>query len=283
MSQPETKIVTSRAQYLDMVRAIRGAVERHVPKGATVLVASKGDPELAQLGDRRAWHFPRGRDGGYAGFHPADAQAALAHLGALAELGAEYFLLPATSFWWLHHYDAFASHLDRSCTLIPTGNAELRLYRLARNGQAPSSPTEPARPSSSSVLPSGVASQLKSVLHALTAPDETIWLCAPNQVPHLEVPGRSVEMIEPDAVAPVSSDGGIESTPDRGVLVILHAGAAAPPEVRRLRRAAASRWTPMAVREHLCSLYRIHPTPRLGATTSEASHDTGTDGPETDA
>ena len=43
----------------------------------TVLVVSKGDPELLRLGTRRARHFPEADDGSWAGHHPADSGEAI--------------------------------------------------------------------------------------------------------------------------------------------------------------------------------------------------------------
>jgi hypothetical protein len=81
-----------------------------VPTGATVLVVSKGDNQLLELGNRRAWHFPRSEDGS-AGYYPADSDSAIVHLEKLRAKGAEYLLFPISAFWWLEHYTGFAAHL----------------------------------------------------------------------------------------------------------------------------------------------------------------------------
>jgi GT2 family glycosyltransferase len=87
-------------------------VTRHVPRYATVIVATKGDPELLNLNGRIGWHFPRTSEGGYAGYYPGCSLSAIAHLEALRAEGGQYFLLPATAFWWLDHYVAFRQHLE---------------------------------------------------------------------------------------------------------------------------------------------------------------------------
>ncbi len=56
-----------------------------------------------------AGHFPQDADGRYLGHHPSDSDDALARLEALRERGAEYLVLPATSYWWLDHYDGLPS------------------------------------------------------------------------------------------------------------------------------------------------------------------------------
>lgn len=100
--------------YERMVRGIRRLVDQHVPVDATVLVVSKGDGALLQLGTRRAWHFPQMADGGYAGHHPADSAAAIHHLEELRSRGSQFFLLPSSASWWLSHYTGFRDHLETS-------------------------------------------------------------------------------------------------------------------------------------------------------------------------
>ena len=97
--------------YRELSDRLRALVEVRVPAGAVVLVAGKGDDALLAFTDRTGWHFPRTEDGGYAGHHPADSTAAVAHLEALRARGATFFVLPAPSAWWLDHYTAFAAHL----------------------------------------------------------------------------------------------------------------------------------------------------------------------------
>jgi hypothetical protein len=85
------------AQYRRLVRRVRELEGTVVPPDTTVLVVSKGDDDLVQLEGRRAWHFPRAADGGYAGYYPAYAAAAIAHLEALRAEGADHLVLPRTA------------------------------------------------------------------------------------------------------------------------------------------------------------------------------------------
>lgn len=91
---------------------IREIVRTELPPDATVLVVSKGDDSLLDLGGRPAWHFPQAEDGTYAGYYPADSTEAIAHLEALRAQGAQYLLFPSTALWWLEHYHYFKQHLD---------------------------------------------------------------------------------------------------------------------------------------------------------------------------
>jgi hypothetical protein len=92
---------------------VQQAVQNTVPPHGTVVVVSKGDDALLELGGRRAWHFPRAEGGDYAGHYPADSTAAINHLESLRHKGADYLVLPRTALWWLEHYPDFARHLNQ--------------------------------------------------------------------------------------------------------------------------------------------------------------------------
>ena len=101
------------AEYRRMKEEITKLVDRMLPTGAKLLVVSKGDEDLVKLGDRDARHFLEDDAGAYAGYHPADSTEALSALDEMRGEGAEYLLLPATSFWWLDHYQDLAAHLEQ--------------------------------------------------------------------------------------------------------------------------------------------------------------------------
>ena len=97
--------------YRALVERVRDLVCEVAPPGATVAVISKGDCDLLRLDDRRAWHFPQGEGGEYAGHYPADSDACIAALERIRSKGAEYLVIPATAQWWLRHYSRFGEHL----------------------------------------------------------------------------------------------------------------------------------------------------------------------------
>jgi SAM-dependent methyltransferase len=99
-------------EYRDLVNRIRDVTQRTLPKDATVVVVSRGDERLVELDGSQGWHFPRDEHGRYPGHHPRDSAAAIEQLEELRAQGADYFLLPASSFWWLEHYEQFAAHLE---------------------------------------------------------------------------------------------------------------------------------------------------------------------------
>ena len=112
----------SESDYRRMRQRLKEAVARHVPLGATLLVASKGDSFLLDLPGRRGWHFPQTERGTYAGHHPASSREAIAHLEALHARGADYLVIPAPSAWWLEHYSEFRHYLESQC--LPLGGAK---------------------------------------------------------------------------------------------------------------------------------------------------------------
>ena len=105
-------------EYCVLGEAIRNVADACLPRYSTVLVVSRGDDQLLQLGARRAWHFPRTPAGVYAGSHPANSADAINHLKALREQGADFLLVPSTAWWWFDYYDEFARYLERSAKQI---------------------------------------------------------------------------------------------------------------------------------------------------------------------
>lgn len=104
---------------------IRDVVAAFVPKRAIVAVVTRGDDELLDIG-RRAWHFPSQFDGRYLGYHPGDSLAAIACLESARARGAAFLLVPATSGWWLEHYQDFERHLSQHYVRVAdTGPADL--------------------------------------------------------------------------------------------------------------------------------------------------------------
>jgi glycosyltransferase involved in cell wall biosynthesis len=117
--------------YIETVARIREIVRRSVPRNAVVLVVSKGDGDLVELGSCEGRHFPQDEHGAYAGYYPADSTAAIEHLHCLVDEGAQYLLLPNVAFWWLEHYRAFAEHLEQLHERIWQDDCCL-IYRLRR-------------------------------------------------------------------------------------------------------------------------------------------------------
>ncbi len=101
-----------RTSYPQVRRRIREVVDAELPTGSVVVVVSRGDDMLLELGPRQGWHFPQTIAGVYAGYHPADSWQAIAHLEDVRRKGADYLLFPSTAFWWLGFYGDFRKYLE---------------------------------------------------------------------------------------------------------------------------------------------------------------------------
>ena len=116
--------------YEQLVSLICQRARAAFPSDATVLVMTKGDDALLDLGVRHACHFPQDRHGLYAGHHPRDGAAAVAHLEHLRRQGAEFLVVPATSLWWLDYYTEFRAHLDSRYSVIAAAADAYLFYDL---------------------------------------------------------------------------------------------------------------------------------------------------------
>lgn len=123
------------SRYRGLITGIRQVAEDLLPPDAVVIVVSKGDDELLKLGSRRGRHFPQNAEGLYAGYHPADSNAAIAHLEQLRAEGASYLLLPGTAFWWLDYYKEFAAYLESYYEMIHRDSRAI-IYKLSGIGVA---------------------------------------------------------------------------------------------------------------------------------------------------
>jgi GT2 family glycosyltransferase/glycosyltransferase involved in cell wall biosynthesis len=148
VSGPRPAVAREHGGNAALMGAVRHIVAREVNDPRPVVVVSKGDPVLVDLGDQPAWHYPQDDDGVYAGYYPPDSATAIAHLERLRERGAGHFLVPATCGWWLRHYQELRKHLDTHYQLAAE-DASCVLYRLdpvdaGRRGE-PGASVDPAR------------------------------------------------------------------------------------------------------------------------------------------
>jgi hypothetical protein len=91
------RMASEHDELTALVRRVRELEGGVVPADTSVLVVSKGDDDFLQREGRRAWRFPRAAEGGYAGYYPAYAAAAIAHLEALRAEGTDYLVPPRTA------------------------------------------------------------------------------------------------------------------------------------------------------------------------------------------
>jgi hypothetical protein len=131
--------------YRELVERVRSAIEANTPPEATVAIVSRGDELLLEFAERTAWHFPRNGDGGYAGYYPTDSTAAIAHLEQLRANGATHLAIPASSSWWLEHYDGMREHLEKRYEVVFDDPATATMFRLAHPRRADSQQKAEAR------------------------------------------------------------------------------------------------------------------------------------------
>jgi len=120
----------SSPQYRQLAEEICEVVRACLPPSAVVLVVSKGDDALLQLDGRKGWHFPQTDDGVYAGYHPADSAAAIAHLEELRHRGAQFLLFPHSALWWLEHYGDFQRYLEHHYRVVFRDDQRCVIFRL---------------------------------------------------------------------------------------------------------------------------------------------------------
>jgi hypothetical protein len=130
--------------YDALIQRVRTLIEAAVPQGARVSVVSRGDEELLRLEGRTGCHFPVREDGGWAGYHPKDSEAAIEHLERLRANGVSYFVLPNASDWWLEYYEAFARYLESRYRLVAHREDTGRVYSLSE-GRPGTLPTDMVR------------------------------------------------------------------------------------------------------------------------------------------
>jgi GT2 family glycosyltransferase/2-polyprenyl-3-methyl-5-hydroxy-6-metoxy-1,4-benzoquinol methylase len=118
--------------YQQMIRRVQEMVRIAVPRGATIVVASRGDDALLSLYGRTAWHFPCLDDGSWAGEYPATSIAAIAQLETLRAIGAEFLLFPKPATWWLDFYTELRRYLERRYRLVFRRDDAGALYDLRR-------------------------------------------------------------------------------------------------------------------------------------------------------
>jgi hypothetical protein len=99
-------------EYDHLVESVRALIVDTVPAGETVLVVSKGDEGLVELEGRVGWHFPRGADGAFAGWYPADLRELRDQLDTLRSKGARFLVFPRTAAWWFEFYEGLEQLLD---------------------------------------------------------------------------------------------------------------------------------------------------------------------------
>ena len=164
-------------EYGNLIEGVRETANSMIPRNATVVVVSRGDEELLRIGPRRALHFPQDEFGRYAGYHPQDSEAAIAALEEMRARGAEYLLLPSTSFWWLDYYEGLRRHLDEHYPAIASTD-DCMVFELLATGAQPGAGDADTHEVSAATQIRQLAAPLDDLLGALLPADAAIAVAA---------------------------------------------------------------------------------------------------------
>ena len=118
----------------EMVEDVRRLVTETIPEDTVVLVVSRGDEALLELGPRTGWHFPRDDSGEHAGYYPADSAEAVERLQKLRALGASHIVFPSMELWWLDHYRGLHEYLEANHREVANTTAGI-VYELPREDE----------------------------------------------------------------------------------------------------------------------------------------------------
>jgi hypothetical protein len=250
----------SSSEYSRLVQRVQELASTNLPRDAIVLVASKGDEALLDLGQRRGWHFPQDSTGKYAGHYPEDGLAVVSHLRDLAELGARYIVFPGTSLWWLDYYPELQQHLDRGRLLVEQDECHVFELPQGVGGDSERQPT-------AVVTKLNGADALCELVSCLLPPGAAIAALGPDgeRLLDLEQQGYEVHAIDSvDASASLRRLGKLEARDSRFVVLT------APAEgwldsAQDLRRHVRSDYALVTRQQELCEIYERGPRASLWA------------------
>jgi hypothetical protein len=265
-SLPTASLPVGPLEYKQLLQRVRDVVRSSVPPGATVLVVSKGDDDLLELGGRPGWHFPRHEDGKYAGHYPSDSATTIAHLEDLRAEGAEYILFPRTAFWWLDHYPQLAEHLQRRYHLIARQDHTCLIFGLAERTGVPVS--------NGTVQRQEFLRQVRDVARRLLPANAVVAIISGGEDELVSLAGQQGWHF------PRTDAGAHARVPDDSAEAIAHLDAvqAAGAEFLLIPRPALSWMTQypdfvdylrrhhrfVTRQEHVCEIYELHP-PETGS------------------
>jgi hypothetical protein len=229
-------------EYDELCRRLGAVLQDATPAQATIAVVSKGDPRLVEIDGREGRHFPGDVEGRYAGYHPRTSEEAISLLEEARRSGAQFLCLPATSFWWLEHYQGLTAWLGTHCRVVAEDAETCRLYDLVRIPAAAAaedrfSAVAQVRALLDSLLPAG------AVVYAVGLPADG-----------LAAPGRTVTPVPPTSVFGLRRR--LEGGAGRPTFLLLRNDAGAPldPELER----SLDSWArPIARRKDLCDIFQV--------------------------
>lgn len=183
----------SSSEYSRIVQRFQEIVSTTVPRDAIVLVPSRGDEALLELGQRRGWHFPQDPSGKYAGHYPEDGSAVVAHVQDLTAAGAGYLAFPHTSLWWLDYYGELRQYLERQGKVL-TEQDDCIVYELPQ-GDATAGSEQPAALSKGNGTAATALNPLSEVVACLLPAGARISILGPEGEDALPLERQGYELL----------------------------------------------------------------------------------------
>jgi hypothetical protein len=112
------------------ITQVRSLASSLLPVGSKVLVVTRGDDRLLDLGGPIGWHFPQRAGGYHATEDPPGGDYAIAQLNFLRQAGAEYLLVPRAAFPWLDAYSGFRTYLQQQLPVVTSQENVCTIYDL---------------------------------------------------------------------------------------------------------------------------------------------------------
>ncbi len=247
------ELVTRRAEYVELIARLRQSVPRLIPPGSQLLVVSRGDDALLEIPSIVARHFPQDAEGRYAGHYPHDSEAAIEHLESHQQGGAAFLLFPATSLWWLDHYDGLREHLDARYRRVRSDD-DCIIYDIRRLELAAADPDAALDPEAARLWV-----QIRDLLDALLGPDDHIMVLV-REASDTIIPGRRpAERALLRTVLTDESHAGPRPTSDARFLVIPHPSSADPEDASRAAVVLADRYRLVARHQAVCTVMELRP------------------------
>jgi SAM-dependent methyltransferase len=114
-----------------LMARIKRVVRFTLPFFSKVIVVSEGEPDLLDLEGRLTWHLPCTENWVFAGPYPRNSAAAIEQIERLrAQYGAQFLLVPSTSFWWFDHFDELRRHLSSRYRVVIHEEDTCLIYAL---------------------------------------------------------------------------------------------------------------------------------------------------------
>lgn len=116
--------------YRQLLDRVRMSVLENLPPAAPVAVASMGDEAMLMLDGRQSWHFPSVESSQELTYSVWDTEALLVQLEDLRRKGAQYLLLPASSWSWSARYPRLNRWIETKYHSVIRDDGVAQIYDL---------------------------------------------------------------------------------------------------------------------------------------------------------